>query len=252
MSILVTCSIWIKIYGNSSSWNNKYTPVFILTLLISCFSVCLSLNPKNVNEWRTQNSSFFELDFYRCVTILSLDCLLLKHIMLFSLRYINTPNSTFRLVDIKVSFQLNGINLQTVLFRELPDCYTFDIKVCLPYYLTVQSQVGSLNTYIRHNVDDFSKHITLTLSDGEMTTFLISCLYSVCLVSRYYLTTGITVERWKYTWTWTFLALYAKAGIYLVQVSKPGGEINNWKGTSCFDHKSPRPLLDNMVILDQK
>lgn len=35
----------------------------------------------------------------------------------------------FRLVDIKVTFQLNGINLQTVRLRELPDCYAFYITV---------------------------------------------------------------------------------------------------------------------------
>ncbi|XP_041790960.1 mucolipin-2 [Chelmon rostratus] len=59
---------------------------------------CLSLAPKAANQWKTHNSSFFELDFYR-------------------------------LVDIKVTFQLNGINLQTVRLRELPDCYAFYITI---------------------------------------------------------------------------------------------------------------------------
>ncbi|KAL7396380.1 hypothetical protein ABVT39_004918 [Epinephelus coioides] len=61
-------------------------------------TVCLSHDPKTVNETRTQNSSFFDLDFYR-------------------------------LVDIKIIFQLKGINLQTVRRRELPDCYLFYVTI---------------------------------------------------------------------------------------------------------------------------
>ncbi|XP_049910284.1 mucolipin-2 isoform X1 [Epinephelus moara] len=61
-------------------------------------TVCLSHDPKTVNETRTQNSSFFDLDFYR-------------------------------LVDIKITFQLKGINLQTVRRRELPDCYLFYVTI---------------------------------------------------------------------------------------------------------------------------
>lgn len=61
-------------------------------------TVCLSHDPKTVNETRTQNSSFFDLDFYR-------------------------------LVDIKITFQLKGINLQTVRRRELPDCYSFYVTI---------------------------------------------------------------------------------------------------------------------------
>ncbi|XP_042372271.1 mucolipin-2 [Plectropomus leopardus] len=60
--------------------------------------VCISHDPKTVNQWRTQNSSFFDLDFYR-------------------------------LVDIKITFQLKGINLQTVRSRELPDCYLFNVTI---------------------------------------------------------------------------------------------------------------------------
>uniref|UniRef100_A0AAX7VBG5 Polycystin cation channel PKD1/PKD2 domain-containing protein n=1 Tax=Astatotilapia calliptera TaxID=8154 RepID=A0AAX7VBG5_ASTCA len=35
----------------------------------------------------------------------------------------------FRLVDIKITFQLKGINLQTVRSRELPDCYSFFVTI---------------------------------------------------------------------------------------------------------------------------
>ncbi|XP_045905215.1 mucolipin-2 [Micropterus dolomieu] len=61
-------------------------------------TVCMSHEPKTANQWKTQNSSFFDLDFYR-------------------------------LVDIKLTFQLKGINLQTVSSRELPDCYSFYVTI---------------------------------------------------------------------------------------------------------------------------
>lgn len=61
-------------------------------------TVCMSHDPKTANLWRTENSSFFNLDFYR-------------------------------LVDIKITFQLKGINLQTVRSRELPDCYSFFVTI---------------------------------------------------------------------------------------------------------------------------
>ncbi|XP_053709667.1 mucolipin-2 isoform X1 [Synchiropus splendidus] len=61
-------------------------------------TVCVSHDPKTANAWKTSNSSFFDLDFYR-------------------------------LVNIQMSFQLKGINLQTVRTRELPDCYTFFVTI---------------------------------------------------------------------------------------------------------------------------
>ncbi|KAI4894767.1 hypothetical protein NFI96_013542, partial [Prochilodus magdalenae] len=60
--------------------------------------VCLPLDPKSAAIWRTNNSSFFELDFYR-------------------------------LVNVEISFPLKGINLQTVRSHELPDCYRFDVTI---------------------------------------------------------------------------------------------------------------------------
>lgn len=61
-------------------------------------AVCLTLDPKTAPTWRGNNASFFELDFYR-------------------------------LVDIEITFALKGINLQTIRSRELPDCYTFLVKI---------------------------------------------------------------------------------------------------------------------------
>ncbi|XP_029939643.1 mucolipin-2 isoform X1 [Salarias fasciatus] len=61
-------------------------------------TVCMSHGPLTANQWKANNSSFFDLDFYR-------------------------------LVDIKITFQLKGINLQTVRSRELPDCYSFYVAI---------------------------------------------------------------------------------------------------------------------------
>ncbi|KAI1891990.1 hypothetical protein AGOR_G00149390 [Albula goreensis] len=60
---------------------------------------CLTLDPTCLdNNWKTNNESFFVFDFYR-------------------------------LLDIKITFQLKGINLQTVRSLELPDCYTFFVTI---------------------------------------------------------------------------------------------------------------------------
>uniref|UniRef100_A0A8C1PSR3 Mucolipin-2-like n=1 Tax=Cyprinus carpio TaxID=7962 RepID=A0A8C1PSR3_CYPCA len=61
-------------------------------------TVCLTLDPESTKTWRMNNASFFELDFYR-------------------------------LVDIETTFTLKGINLQTVRSHELPDCYSFFVKI---------------------------------------------------------------------------------------------------------------------------
>ncbi|MBN3297122.1 MCLN2 protein, partial [Amia calva] len=63
-------------------------------------TVCLTVDSETAEnrEWKTANTSFFKLDFYR-------------------------------LVNVKISFQLKGINLQTIRSHELPDCYEFFITI---------------------------------------------------------------------------------------------------------------------------
>lgn len=54
-------------------WDETFKFVFkwqgvngvFLTLVFSALSVCMSHGPKTANQWKTQNSSFFDLDFYR-------------------------------------------------------------------------------------------------------------------------------------------------------------------------------------------
>lgn len=51
--------------------------------------------------------------------------------------WIGKPNLILisRLVDMKITFNLKGINLQTVRSRELPDCYSFSVTVWLKLIL---------------------------------------------------------------------------------------------------------------------
>ncbi|KAL7854513.1 hypothetical protein SRHO_G00167030 [Serrasalmus rhombeus] len=60
--------------------------------------VCLTWDPKSIATWRTNSSTFFELDFYR-------------------------------LVNVEISFTLKGINLQTISSHEPPDCYMFAVTI---------------------------------------------------------------------------------------------------------------------------
>lgn len=100
-------------------------------------SACLAYNPKTVSQWKTKNASFFELDFYRYASAISTPCLSAAnvHYSLFP-KHSFKSCFTFRLVDIKITFQLKGINLQTVRYRELPDCYYFNVKVQFGHILS--------------------------------------------------------------------------------------------------------------------
>lgn len=40
---------------------------------------------------------------------------------------------TFRLIQVKISFKLKGVALQTIHARELPDCYAFQNTVSIEY-----------------------------------------------------------------------------------------------------------------------
>uniref|UniRef100_A0A8C9X015 Mucolipin TRP cation channel 2 n=1 Tax=Sander lucioperca TaxID=283035 RepID=A0A8C9X015_SANLU len=110
-------------------------------------TICMSHDPKTANQWKTQNSSFFDLDFYR-------------------------------LVDIKITFQLKGINLQTVRSRELPDCYLFNVTI------TFDNQCHSGKVKIFLDIDTQSsqknRHYLLVF-DGFV---ILVCLTSAVLCTR--------------------------------------------------------------------
>lgn len=61
-------------------------------MALDCIHLDLEALSKDPQDWK--NSSFFRLEFYR-------------------------------LLQIDISFQLKGIDLQTIHSRELPDCYVF-------------------------------------------------------------------------------------------------------------------------------
>lgn len=121
-------------------------------------TVCLSLNPQRMASWKTDNASFFDLDFYR-------------------------------LIDIEISFQLKGINLQTVRSRELPDCYTFSGTITfdnkchsgmVKVYMDVDAQSNACKNWKISGTAQKNTHYLLVF-DG----FVIAvCLVSAVLCTR--------------------------------------------------------------------
>ncbi|KAL6108021.1 mcoln2 [Pungitius sinensis] len=119
---------------------------------------CMSHDPKTANQWKTQNSSFFDLDFYR-------------------------------LVDVKVTFPLKGINLQTVRYRELPDCYSFHITITfdnqchsgkVKLFLDIDVESSACQDWKISGTAEKNTHYLL-LFDGFV---IIICLASAVLCTR--------------------------------------------------------------------
>lgn len=121
-------------------------------------TVCMSHDPKTANLWKTQNSSFFDLDFYR-------------------------------LVDIKITFQLKGINLQTVRSRELPDCYLFHVTITfdnqchsgkVKIFLDIDAQSSACQDWKISGTAQKNTHYLLVF-DGFV---ILVCLTSAVLCTR--------------------------------------------------------------------
>ncbi|XP_053490473.1 mucolipin-2 [Ictalurus furcatus] len=115
-------------------------------------SACLTLDPRSAATCTTRNASFFEIDFCRLVTI-------------------------------EISFRLNGINLQTVLSHELPDCYTFAVLV------TFDNRCHSGKVKITLGIDAVSsacKNWKISGTAQKNTHYLLifdAVVILVCLVS---------------------------------------------------------------------
>ncbi|KAM9383865.1 mucolipin-2 [Pholidichthys leucotaenia] len=121
-------------------------------------TVCMSHDPKTVNEWRSQNESFFDLDFYR-------------------------------LVDIRITFQLKGINLQTVRSRELPDCFSFYVTITfdnkchsgkVKIFLDIDAQSSACRDWKISGTAQKNTHYLLVF-DGFI---ILVCLTSAVLCTR--------------------------------------------------------------------
>uniref|UniRef100_UPI00398E4D0D mucolipin-2-like n=1 Tax=Pristiophorus japonicus TaxID=55135 RepID=UPI00398E4D0D len=82
---------------------------------------CLNIAPAaagNVSEgWRVSKSTFFHLEFYR-------------------------------LILVEISFKLNGIDLQTIRYNELPDCYEFLITRFVTFFLKRYNQNVCLSDHL--------------------------------------------------------------------------------------------------------
>ncbi|KAF5894713.1 mucolipin-2-like isoform X1, partial [Clarias magur] len=115
-------------------------------------SACLSLDPRSAATCRTNNATFFEIDFYRFVTL-------------------------------DITFQLNGINLQTVLSHEQPDCYTFAVSI------TFDNQCHSGKVKITLDIDAVSnvcRHWKISGTGQKNTHYLLvfdAFVIVVCLIS---------------------------------------------------------------------
>uniref|UniRef100_UPI0037E6FE15 mucolipin-2 n=1 Tax=Semicossyphus pulcher TaxID=241346 RepID=UPI0037E6FE15 len=119
---------------------------------------CRTHDPKTANLWRTQNASFFDLDFYR-------------------------------LVDINMTFQLKGINLQTVRSRELPDCYSFYVTITfdnqchsgkVKIFLDIDAQSSMCQDWKISGTAQKNTHYLLVF-DGFV---ILVCLTSAVLCTR--------------------------------------------------------------------
>ncbi|XP_029532930.1 mucolipin-2 isoform X3 [Oncorhynchus nerka] len=124
--------------------------------------VCMTHDPTSVSQWKAENVSFFNLEFYR-------------------------------LVDVKITFQLKGINLQTVRTHELPDCYVFFVTI------TFDNQCHSGKIKIFLDIDALSsacKNWTISGTAQKNTHYLLvfdGFVILVCLTSAVLCTRSIVL-----------------------------------------------------------
>nr|XP_020452374.1 mucolipin-2 isoform X2 [Monopterus albus] len=120
--------------------------------------ICMSHDPKTANQWRAHNSSFFDLEFYR-------------------------------LIDIKITFQLKGINLQTVHSRELPDCYSFYVTITFDHqchsgkvkiFLDIDTQSSACKDWKISGTAQKNTHYLLVFD----VFVILVCLTSAVLCTR--------------------------------------------------------------------
>ncbi|XP_054906319.1 mucolipin-2 isoform X2 [Poeciliopsis prolifica] len=104
---------------------------------------CMSHDPRTANMWRTQNASFFSLDFYR-------------------------------LVDIKISFQLKGINLQTIIFDN--QCHSGKVKL----FLDINAESNACKDWKISGTAQKNTHYLLVF-DGFV---ILVCITSAVLCTR--------------------------------------------------------------------
>ncbi|XP_024233467.1 mucolipin-2 isoform X2 [Oncorhynchus tshawytscha] len=120
--------------------------------------VCMTHDPTNVSQWKAENVSFFNLEFYR-------------------------------LVDIKITFQLKGINLQTVRSHELPDCYVFFVTITfdnqchsgkIKIFLDIDALSSACKNWMISGTAQKNTHYLLVF-DGFV---ILVCLTSAVLCTR--------------------------------------------------------------------
>ncbi|KAL4656049.1 mucolipin-2 [Arapaima gigas] len=123
-------------------------------------AVCITMSPISLqdNKWKHDNASFFIVDFYR-------------------------------FVNMKITFQLKGVNLHTIRAHELPDCYTFFVTI----YLDNQGHSGMVKVYFDMNtVSSACKNWKISGTGQKNTHYvlvfdsfvIVICLSSAVLCTR--------------------------------------------------------------------
>uniref|UniRef100_A0A8C5I8P8 Polycystin cation channel PKD1/PKD2 domain-containing protein n=1 Tax=Gouania willdenowi TaxID=441366 RepID=A0A8C5I8P8_GOUWI len=101
----------------------------------------------------------------------------------------NSLVAFFRLVDIQLSFQLKGINLQTVRTRELPDCYSFFVTIAfdnqchsgmVKIFLDIEAQSSACRDWKISGTAQKNTHYLLVFD----AFVILVCLTSAVLCTR--------------------------------------------------------------------
>ncbi|XP_018608795.1 mucolipin-2 [Scleropages formosus] len=117
-------------------------------------TVCITMNPISLQDdkWKRDNGSFFAVDFYR-------------------------------FINMKITFQLKGVNLHTIRAHELPDCYTFFVTI----YLDNQGHSGLIKVYFEMNtVSSACKNWKISGTAQRNTHYVLifdSFVILICLTS---------------------------------------------------------------------
>ncbi|XP_012516528.1 PREDICTED: mucolipin-2 isoform X2 [Propithecus coquereli] len=123
---------------------------------IDCVHLDLEAVSRNPQDWK--NSSFFRLEFYR-------------------------------LLKVEISFQLKGIDLQTIHYRELPDCYVFQNTITFDN----KAHSGKIKIYFDSDANiEECKDLNIFGSTQKNTEYVLAfdafviviCLASLILCTR--------------------------------------------------------------------
>uniref|UniRef100_A0A8C9AK87 Mucolipin TRP cation channel 2 n=1 Tax=Prolemur simus TaxID=1328070 RepID=A0A8C9AK87_PROSS len=143
-------------YKKGTTFPSNETLSIDSNIEIDCVHLDLEAFSRNPQDWK--NSSFFRLDFYR-------------------------------LLKVEISFQLKGIDLQTIHYRELPDCYVFQNTITFDN----KAHSGKIKIYFDSDANiEECKDLNILGSTQKNTEYvlvfdafvIVICLASLILCTR--------------------------------------------------------------------